>query len=337
MQELRLPANLDRWEFLPSSTGALDVFLKQSRQPDAPVGQEFLQTMLNSLGRTVKTPVLDNEAVTVATTRSVTIADQETTSALYTITFSTYDIRFTMHPMVNAVNEISYERDFQTKMLKNIVQLLKDMDTAAETALDGQKTQVMNTVLDYAKVSNILEVPLANKEDIWGDIDIIMGGNDMPGPVYDIVLNREAESIMKRMKEFDQFNSQFKTLGFLGKDFHMTNRLANAAGHKATGYIINSGALSFGTRLEPDAIAGTSLGTSHEWDVVNLPILNIPVASYTYESAADVSALGAHATHLKRTGKQHFAFSFDCAYIVPYISAIATIPSPILKFAIKTT
>lgn len=339
MVEMREGANLDKWERRVSQYGAWDAYLKQSMSPTGLVTQSLKDRAFSSLGRTLKSPVIDYDSgVTISNTRSVTIADDENTSALQTFTFATYSFGFTMAPTLYQNNDVDYQRDFNTKMLKYIIKLAADLDTAAITALDSAKNQVDPDLLGlYAVVSNVLEAPLAQQEEIIGDIEPIMNSNDYYGS-FDVVGNQSLHSVVRKMQEKGEYNNVDKTIQFLGKDFHFTNRISNGVGHKATGYVINNDGLGILTRVELDALNRSRARTGHEWDIELLPILGIPVGTYYYESVGDYNAIaGAASAHLTRTPKQHFGFSVDVAFVNQYNSDIANIPGSVLKFAIKTT
>lgn len=139
------------------------------------------------------------------------------------------------------------------------------------------------------------------------------------------------------MDGFGTFNEENKTLQFDNKRFHFSNSIANATGKKATGFAVADGSLGLLTRVEPDSIMKTKLKTGHEWDTLVLPGLGIETGTYTYEMAVDGSTLAPGATdHLTRTGEEVFDFAFDIAFVTPYNSNPASIPSPIIKFDIAT-
>ena len=119
--------------------------------------------------------------------------------------------------------------------------------------------------------------------------------------------------------------------------FAFSNGVVNVGAKKATGYAINEGTLGILSRVEPDAMMRNRTRDGYEWDTVNLPGLNIEFGTYSYETAVDGSGLGAHATHLTRTKMQAFDFAVDLAFLVPYNSDQANIPSPIIKFDFNIT
>ena len=90
---------LDRNMTRPSEYGALDFFIQQTDAPNSIISNELRERAFASIGNVVQVPVINYDGdVTVSNTRSCTIADDENTSALYTVTWTTYSVGFTMVP-----------------------------------------------------------------------------------------------------------------------------------------------------------------------------------------------------------------------------------------------
>jgi hypothetical protein len=70
----------------------------------------------------------------------------------------------------------------------------------------------------------------------------------------------------------------------------------------------------------------------HEWDVVRLPYIDLPVGSHYYTAVGDQSAIaGAASADMTCNVKEYFGFSVDVAYIVAYNSDPTTVANPIIK------
>ena len=90
-------------------------------------------------------------------------------------------------------------------------------------------------------------------------------------------------------------------------------------------------------RFERDCLLGTVSGDGHEFGIATLPLLNMPVGTYFYDSVGDYSAIAGDATKdMVRTRKEHYGFAVDVAFITAYNSDRAAIPSPILGFNISS-
>ena len=103
----------------PLEYGALDFFIEQTNAANSIINPNLRDRAFESIGNTVQIPVINYDGdVTVSNVRSCVIADDENTSALYTVNWVTLAVGFTMVPQLYRNNEISYEHDFARKMEK---------------------------------------------------------------------------------------------------------------------------------------------------------------------------------------------------------------------------
>lgn len=341
LQELRVNSpTLDQWTNRPSRYGLFDTFASSTNDSQSILTPELLDQASKAVGRDVKIPVFDAETVSIGSTRSVTIADSENTSQLYTVSFTTYTFGFTMVPAMYMNNEIGHQRDFERKFLKYLYKFADTVDAACGSALSTSKSQVFADTLDYTNTGNVIISALANKDEIIGDLSVIMKANDYYGSPYHIVGNTGVESQVRKMAEHTMYNDQNKVIQFDDKVFHFTNNIANGTGHKATGYIVNPGAVGLMWKHEREALLGTVMQDGTEWNIDRLPMLGLPIDTYFYESKGDFNAIaGAATADMTRVRKEHYGFAIELAYVVayPFASGSGTIASPITKFAIATT
>lgn len=337
MQNMRSSSNLDKNEYRPSRYGALDVFMQQSNDPAGILTPELKQKAEQSIGSTLETPVIKYDAeVTIGNTRSVEISDSENTSEMKEITFATLSWGFTIVPAMFMNNEISMQRDFETKFNKYIYAFAKKLDSLCVAALGTAKTQVFKDALNYGKTGNALQCAWKDRENIIGDLNPIMAANDFFSPMH-IVGNAGVESIIRKMAEKGLYNEVNKQLEYSDKVLHFTNEVTNGSQKFATGYAVTDGMLGMLFRFERECLLGTKSRTGHEWGIENLPMLNIPVGTYYYESVGDYNEIAGEATaDMTRNLKQHYGFAVDVAIITAYNSAPSTIASPIIKFEIAT-
>lgn len=337
VQNIRANSRLDRFEYRPSRYGALNAFMVQSEDPTGILTEELRQKARVSIGKTMETPVIDYDAdITIGDTRDLVITDSENTSKMYQITFATYAWGFTITPAMYMNNEISIQKDFETKMMKYIYKFAQKLDEAALTALATAKTQVIKNGLLYDKTGNTINAKWSERENVFGDLEVIMGANDFFGQLH-IVGDPGVESIMRKLAQHGLYNDENKQNEFGTKIVHFTNNIAAAAGKYAQGYAVNAGALGMLTRFERDCLLGTISGDGHEWGIATLPLLNMPVGTYFYDSVGDYSAIAGAATgDMTRTRKEHYGFAVDVAFITAYNSNEATLPSPILAFNISS-
>lgn len=339
-QEFRVNSpQFDKFEFRIRQAGTLDTFLRQTNSNMSFVTQELKDKAFASIGHTLKMPAINYKDVTVRTTRPVTIAADENTSAFYTVTFATLAYGFHMYPTLYYNNDIGYQQDFNKKMQAMIVKMIATLEGQALTALDASKTQVLNVTpptLTFA--SNVLsETGITNLKDsyILADLEPAMAANDFDSLGLDVVGNHQLNSILNRMEGFGYFNQEDKTLQFNNKRFGFSRNITNAAGKDATGYAIADGHLGVLTRVERDSLYRTKSATGHEWDTIVMPGIGLEVGTYYYETVLDANTIaGAASADMTRTKAEVFDFAFDVAFVTAYNSDRTTIPSGIIKFDI---
>lgn len=337
IQNIRANSNLDKFEYRPSRYGALNAFMVQSEDPTGILTEELKQKARTSIGNTLETPVIDYDAdITIGSTRTLTIADSENTSKMVQITFATYAWGFTIAPAMYMNNEIGIQKDFETKMMKYIYAFAKKLDEAALAQLAASKTQILKNKLLYDFSSNAVNAKWTERENVFGDLEVMMGANDFYGQLH-IVGDPGVESIMRKLQQHGLYNDVNKQNEFGTKIVHLTNNIAAAGGKYAQGYAVNAGSLGLLTRFERDCLLGTVSGDGHEWGIATLPLLNMPVGTYFYDSVGDYNAIaGAATADMTRTRKEHYGFAVDVAFLTAYNSSPTTLASPILSFNISS-
>lgn len=337
IQNIRANSNLDKFEYRPSRYGALNAFMVQSEDPTGILTEELKQKARTSIGNTLETPVIDYDAdITIGSTRTLTIADSENTSKMVRITFATYAWGFTIAPAMYMNNEIGIQKDFETKMMKYIYAFAKKLDEAALAALAANKTQVLKNPLLYDWSANSINAKWTERENVFGDLEVMMGANDFYGQLH-LVGDPGVESIMRKLQQHGLYNDVNKQNEFGTKIVHLTNNIAAAEGKYAQGYAVNASSLGMLTRFERDCLLGTVSGDGHEWGIATLPLLNMPVGTYFYDSVGDYNTIaGAATADMTRTRKEHYGFAVDVAFLTAYNSAPSTLASPILAFNVSS-
>lgn len=325
---------LDRNMTRPCEYGALDFFIQQTDAPNSIISPNLRDRAFASMGNTVQVPVINYDGdVTVSNTRSCVIADAENTSALYTVVWKTYSVGFTMVPTLYMNNEISYDHDFARKMEKICRALATALDVDAVAALESQKTQVFKDLLQYQATSNVINVPKQMATEILGDINPIMRANCYPETIH-IIGNAGVDSLIRKLAEHGIYNDVNKRMEYDNKIIHYTNNVVNAEGKNGTFFAVVDGNVGVLTRVDREALRRAS-ANFHEWDVVRLPYIDLPVGSHYYTAVGDQSGIaGAASADMTCNVKEYFGFSVDVAYIVAYNSAPETVANPIIKAAI---
>ena len=340
VQNLRVASpDFDKNMTRQSEYGALDFFVTQSDSGRSFITPELRNAAINSMGKTLQMPVIDYDgAVTVRNVRVCAIPDAENTSRLVTVSFATYGVGFTMVPARFLNNDISYNHDFERKMEKSIRALATALDLGAVASLTANKTQVFKDILEYSATANTIEVEWDNRMEITGDINSIMRANDYPCQIH-IIGNAGIDSITRKMAQLSENNVINKVLEYSEKIFHYTNNIVNDTGFYGTAFAVEDGQVGYLTRNGRENVLGTR-SNDHEWDIVRLPIINLPVDTNYYTAVGDQSTIGGAATEdiadMKCNVKQYFGFEIDIAYLVSFNSAPTTIANPIIQYAIES-
>lgn len=335
-QNMRANANFDKFEYRPSRYGALDAFIVQSNDPTGILTDEIKEKARMSIGSTLETPVIDYDAgISIGNSRTLTIQDSENTSRMLQIHFATYAWGFTVTPAMYMNNEIKIQKDFETKMMKYIYKLAQKLDQDALTVLAANKTTVLANSLLYDWSSNEVNAKWTERENLFGDLEVMMAANDFYGQLH-VIGDPGVESILQKLKQQGLYNDKNKQNEYANKIIHLTNSIAATDGKYAQGYAVNAGSLGMLTRFERDCLLGTRSGDGHEWGIVTLPMLNIPVGTYFYDSVGDYSGIAGSATSdMTRTRKEHYGFAVDVAFVTAYNSNPDDNASPILAFNVS--
>ena len=332
LQEWRVEnPELDRNMTRPAEYGALDFFVEQTNASNSIISPQLKERAFASMGNDVKVPVINyDENVEVSHVRSCVIEDNENTSALYTVVWATYAVGFTMVPAAYSNNEISYSHDFNRKLEKVTRALAQSLDTAGIAALEAQKTQVFKSKLNYTVRGNVVEAPAQMASELLGDLNVMMRANKYPNTLH-IIGNAGVSSLINKLAQHGVYNDANKRLEFENKVLHYTDNITDEGGKTGTLFAVEDGNVGILTRVDRESLRRTR-ANSHEWDVVRLPFIELPVGSHYYTAVGDQSAVaGAATADLKCAVKEYFGFSVDVAYIVGYNSNPGKIANPIVK------
>lgn len=335
IQNIRANSNLDKNELRPSRYGAIDLFVAQSNNPSGILTEELREKAKQSIGSILETPVINYDAdITIGNQRTLTIEDSENTSAMHQITFTTYAWGFTIIPSLFHNNEISIQKDFETKFNKYLYKFAETLDKAALAALAAAKTQVFGDKLIYDTTGNIVTADWDNGDNLFGDLNPLMEANDYYKTLH-VVGNMGVQSRINKLAQHGIYNDVNKQLEFMDKVFHWTNRMTNDGEAYASGYAVEDGNVGALFRFERECLLGSRTGDGHEWSLDRLPMLDIPVGTYYYDAAVEAKTIaGAASADMDRVRKEHYGFAVDVALITPYNSSPSTIASPIMAFEI---
>lgn len=338
MQPLRAeyPSNLDKNEIRQSRYGAWEFFQQDSAAPSSIFSQNTKALIKESIDQTLQIPVLDAEEVTISETRSCTIADKENTSQLVTLTFATYSFGFTMTPSQHKNNEISYQADFNRKLLKYLIKFASVLDAQAIATLEAAKNQVFTGLTDfYPETGNSLQVADDEKNDFYNRLETMMNLMDFYGNTK-VITSTSGKPMVARLNAQGQQNSVNEAFQLGGYEWFYTNRIANGSGVASTLYAVQEGTVATENRNDVDAIMGARVGDYKEWGLVNVPIVNLEMASFYIKDCADRSALHSGMTSKSRTLVEGFEWSTDIVFATAYNSDPTSRYNPVLKAEIAS-
>lgn len=331
------PNNLDKNEQRLSRYGAWDFFQKDTNAPMSIMTPDIRSKIKQSFGNSVVVPVIDGEDVAIGNVRSCTVADVQNVSRLVTLTFITYAFGFSMYPAQHYNNDISYQADYDRKLLKYLARFASTLDNQSIATLEAQKNQFWTGVAPefYTQIGGALQISQANKNDFYNNASAILEQMDFYGapqvihntyhkPLFNRLLNQGAQNDANQQFQFSPFT------------FWGTNRIASGVGIQSAGYLVQEGSVAVENRNDPDAIMKSNVGTQMQWDEVMMPIVNLNMGSFYREDCNDANALHAGTAGLTRTKRESFAFSTDLCFMTVYNRNIANRFNPFVKFQVTT-
>jgi hypothetical protein len=208
------------------------------------------------------------------------------------------------------------------------------LDGAAITALEAAKTQVYADSLQYQISSNVIDVPVQMASEILGDLNPMMRANAYPETIH-LIGNAGVDSLIRKLAQHGVYNDVNKRMEYDNKILHYTTQLANASEKIGTLYAVADGNVGILTRVDREALRRAS-ANFHEWDVVRLPYIDLPVGSHYYTAVGDQSGIAGDASaDMVCNVKEYFGFSVDVAYIIAYNSDAEHVANPIIKAQIN--
>lgn len=330
------PNNMDKNEVRPSQYGMKDLFQADTADTMGILGADTKAQIKQSFGNTVEIPVINkNAAVTIGNTRSCTVVDVENTSALVTLTFVTYAFSFTMTPAQYWNNDIKYQADFDRKLKERLLKLADTIDTQAyNTANTNRNVYYPASILNYYPVvGDALQVPQADKEDFYNQMQAVMTEMDYPAP-YNVGHSTSHRPMVARLMNQGLGNGTNENFQFdTGFNYFGSNRVPNGAGVESTVILSAQGTYAMENRNDPDCVQGRVIGDasnpSKEWSEQFMPIVDMDMGVYYTADCSDDAAKGGGAN--TRNVKEGWEFSTDVCYVTAYNSDPANCFTPIVK------
>lgn len=328
-------ARMDKNEQRPSSYGALNLFKAQTNSPLSLLDEDVKANIQRSFNQSVKVPVVNYKDIAIGNVRTCALQTEGITSQLVTLTAVTYAFGFIAYPMQHYENYISYQTAVNKLIEAGLQKLASTIDAGCVNVLETKKNQYFpQAVLDYyAQVANALQVPQAEKNDFYNQLQSILQTMDFPQDL-DVVTNPIGMATVRRLAAQGQGNSVNEGFQLLDKIWYPTNRVTNGgAPIESTLYAVAPGSVAIQSRVDPDSRAKTRIHESKYWDMFpNAPHIGMDLGVFYQADCTDASALQA-ATLAKFTNTkiESWQFSVDVFYLNSFNSDIANRYSPILK------
>jgi hypothetical protein len=320
-------SNLDAWEHRASHYGAFNAFLDDTPRT-IPGYQELIANRVAQV-RTVSIPVLQRTTFSAGSSRTCSAQTASLTSAYVTPSWTTWSTGFDMQPALNANNYISYQDEFNKKLRHLELQLLGDLDTAAVTHLNTNKSAVNAADGNpYDVVANDMVVPAADNQLFLNEMGAIMFSNDYPDMGLQVVASPRFQALVREYSSQGTSNAENRAFQFGGYTFGYSNRVTIVTADRDAAYIFPQGTLAFLSWVDWDSQMGNKSTDGKEWMTMTLPLSGIEVGVLYQSTCADKSTT---ATGLNATLSESWNFSFDYSFNSAYNSDTATYAGPIYK------
>lgn len=334
---------LDKNEILFSRYGAHDLFMRQNTDADAILSPANRKQAQDSYGNVKKIPVMNGVGVSIGNSRSCTVGDAESTSALVTLNFTPLVWGFTMYPaqyVTNGqpMNYIGHDADFKHKVDQCNLALMSTVDVLARNSIETNKnTYWLPSVISsyYPEVGDALQVTQAQKNDMFNQLSAVMMEFDFYNTI-DILGSTSLKPLTTRLEAQGIGNStneqfQFQLGGFI---FTSSNRVTSGTGVQATFYAIQKATLAVVNRNNPTANGNFTVGSSVvEWGKMNYPWLGLEVGTFYKEECA----VSAGAVTDTATLKQSYQWDTEICYFTAYNSSPSTKQSSIIKVEVSAS
>ena len=323
-------SNLDANEHRMSQYGAFSTFLNDT--PLLIPGYQELIAQRAAEVRTVSIPVINRrESWNAASSRTCSALTAENTSAYVTPSWTTLKTGFSMYPAQYYNNHISYQADFEKKMMAMERYVLETLDTAGYTHLNTNRTATNDADGNpYTVTANSMIVPAADNDVFLNELGQIMETNDFPSEGVNIVSSPRFQALVRNYSSQGTSNAENRVFQFGGYSFAYSNRVTiSSSAYRDTLYAMPQGSLAFLSWVDPDAEHNHSSSDGKEWSKVFLPRVGIEAGLLYQSTCSDLSS--SVGTGYEATKSESFHFSFDYSFNSSYNSATGTYAGAIFK------
>lgn len=289
--------------------------------------------------RTVQIPVLNrlNRNTSFTDSRACTPTTEDSVSALQSITWNTATFYTTVTPVEHRNNEIGMQRKFTHQLESGIRSVLEDIESKIYTALNTNRSQVltnsMDSIIPFNTTSDELQIPYADRAEMWNYIKYIMRENAfMPGfnvasswgtmPSVDFYKNQGGANATNTAYQFGEY------------DFYGSVAVTNAGGNLGTFFVMPKGSVAIVYWVSPQGkMGGSSAGDSGlmTYGTADVPMIG-QMATKEWHLCTDISGSYTGVTDAEVIKTE---YSVDYAVINPYNSSLSTLANSIVKGVIQ--
>ena len=319
-------SKIDAHEHRLSTYGAYETFRKDTNNL-IPGAQELIAGRTTEQ-RTARIPVINRATYSTGSSRSCSAKTEENTSTFVTPSWTTVVAGFQMIPSQYEANYLTFQEDFNRKMIDVQRTLLAALDTAAYTHLNSVKSAVNNADGNpYTVVSDAMVVPEEDQELYFNELPAIMEQNDLPGQ-QNVVGSPRLQALVREYSMQGTSNAENRGFQFGDFNFAYSNRVSVATGMRDTVFSMPIGSLAYLSWVDPDSRLRHESGDGKEWMPVMLPLLGHEVGLLVQSTCADKSGT---VSGLEATLVQSWAFSFDYSFNSSYNSDSTTLPGSVFR------
>lgn len=323
-------SNLDLHEHRMSMYGAFSTFVDDT--PNLVPGYNDLIENRKAEVRTVSIPVINRrESWNNASSRTCSALSGENTSAYVTPSWTTLKVGFGMKKAQYYNNHISYQADFEKKMLGMERYILETLDTAGYTHLNTNRTAVNDADGNpYTVTGNSMIVPADNQDLFLNELGQVFNVNDFPEEGINIVASPRFSAHVREYSSQGTSNAENRVFQFGGYNFAYSNRVTiSSSAYRDTVFAMPEATLGFLSWVDPDAANNHESTDGKQWSTVFLPRVGIEVGLLYQSTCSDDSSNTG--TGYEATLTESYHFSFDYSFISAYNSATGTYAGAIFK------
>lgn len=319
LDEFRLAyekTNMDAHENRLSNYGAYETF-NQDTPFLIPGHAEFVAGRMGA-ARTTSMIVLQKSTLSTSTSRACTAKTTQGTSAYVTPTWTTVETGFMMVPCEFGGNHLSYQNAFNHLMTAVEKAFLLDADTDAVAYLAANVTGVNNAEDNpWAITANYMQVPLADHDFFFNELDAVMLANDVDFTDMNIVGSPRVQSLAGQYINQGEANSTNTKFQYSNYSLAYSNRATISTADHSTLYAMPKGSLAYLQWVDCDSRSNHTSGDGKEWFVQELPLFGQPVGVLFSSTCGDKSGL-VEGNGLEATLVESYQFSFDRAFTSSY-------------------